>query len=1024
MAKAKVLRGQLILKENSLTEVLGNRILSYDSTTGEITSRPAISGSGTFVSSTLPSAQIIVGNGSNVATAVAMTGDITITNGGVTVIGAGVIVNADVNAAAAIAYSKLNLLGSVVNADVNASAAIVYSKLNLTGGILNADINSAAAITRSKTASGTAYRILANNSSGVMSENAALTAARAVGTDANGQLTFSTTTLTRLGYSDTLTGNIQDQLDNEIATKTVTAIVKAPTIAENGYAIIWDNGLGQYTLSDPVVQGIPIGGSTRQFLGKNTGANYDSSWLTLAITDMPGITASEAELNIMDGVTSSTAEINYTDGVTSPLQAQLDNKLSSSLAQNALFLGNASNIAAQLSAGTNGQVLQIVGSTPQWQTIAGTGTVTSIDVSGGATGLTFSGGAITTSGTITMAGTLDANNGGTGFSAYTVGNILYADTTSTLAKLAVGTNGHVLTLSAGLPVWSAASATVADADYGDVTVSGSGAVFTVDANINKAWTGTHSFLDNSLTILDNADTTKKLAFQVSGVTTGTTRTLTVPDLSGTIALLGAAGNGAALTKVDDTNVTLSLGGNPSQALLTASSITVGWSGQLAVTRGGTGLSSTTQGDILYADAANSIVSLPKNASATRYLSNTGTSNNPAWSQINMTNGVTGILPIANGGTGSADGAWLLSGTSAISGVSTVTSNVANQHIFNGTWTASANSQYHANFAGSFTARATISDTLTAYRFSPTLVSGATGQTIFGVEIAPSYTNVNGVTSKLIALKVQGGADDANNYSFRVSNLSNSIGFEITGQNVVYIGGGDSSSTNISVTTNGLSGKPTLRFTNQTALSATDATAHGFSFLGTTSTTNPQYIINLLDGLTGSGYTRAAGGGTVTGIGLNYTINLTGGATGDAFGIRYNPTVTNLIGNHYAIATASGTHGFGTLAPTHQVHVKGTSANQNLFLVEDDGGTNAFEILEAAGVNKIGFFAAAPVAQQSVNTILVNNVTSGGTLSTIANYTDLTIYANDAAAIRNNFYRLTEKVLALETALRNYGHVIN
>lgn len=55
----------------------------------------------------LPSAQILVGNASNIATAVAMTGDIGITNAGVTSIQAGVIVNADISASAAIAYSKL-----------------------------------------------------------------------------------------------------------------------------------------------------------------------------------------------------------------------------------------------------------------------------------------------------------------------------------------------------------------------------------------------------------------------------------------------------------------------------------------------------------------------------------------------------------------------------------------------------------------------------------------------------------------------------------------------------------------------------------------------------------------------------------------------------------------------------------------------------------------------------------------------------------------------------------------------------
>lgn len=45
---------------------------------------------------------------------------------------------------------------------------------------------------------------------------------------------------------------------------------------------------------------------------------------------------------------------------------------------------------------------------------AGSGTVTSVNVSGGSTGLTFSGGPITGSGTITANGTLSVTNGGTG----------------------------------------------------------------------------------------------------------------------------------------------------------------------------------------------------------------------------------------------------------------------------------------------------------------------------------------------------------------------------------------------------------------------------------------------------------------------------------------------------------------------------------------------------------------------------------------------------------------------------------
>lgn len=56
--------------------------------------------------------------------------------------------------------------------------------------------------------------------------------------------------------------------------------------------------------------------------------------------------------------------------------------------------------------------------------------------------------------------------------------------------------------------------------------------------------------------------------------------------------------GSALTKTNDTNVTLTLGGTPATALLAAVSLTLGWTGQLSVARGGTGQSSFTDGQLL------------------------------------------------------------------------------------------------------------------------------------------------------------------------------------------------------------------------------------------------------------------------------------------------------------------------------------------------------------------------------------------------------------------------------------------
>ena len=59
---------------------------------------------------------------------------------------------------------------------------------------------------------------------------------------------------------------------------------------------------------------------------------------------------------------------------------------------------------------------------------------------------------------------------------------------------------------------------------------------------------------------------------------------------------------------------------------------------------------SSQGDLLYASGANAPARLAKNASAQRVLDNSGTNNNPAWAQVSMTTGVTGVLPVANGGT--------------------------------------------------------------------------------------------------------------------------------------------------------------------------------------------------------------------------------------------------------------------------------------------------------------------------------------------------------------------------------------
>ena len=86
-----------------------------------------------------------------------------------------------------------------------------------------------------------------------------------------------------------------------------------------------------------------------------------------------------------------------------------------------------------------------------WQAVAGSGTVTSVDVSGGTTGLTTTGGPIVAAGTITLGGILVPVNGGTGIGSYAVGDLLFANTTTQLDKLPVGANGYLLASNGTAP---------------------------------------------------------------------------------------------------------------------------------------------------------------------------------------------------------------------------------------------------------------------------------------------------------------------------------------------------------------------------------------------------------------------------------------------------------------------------------------------------------------------------------------------------------------------------------------------
>jgi len=191
------------------------------------------------------------------------------------------------------------------------------------------------------------------------------------------------------------------------------------------------------------------------------------------------------------------------------------------------------------------------------------GTVTSVDVSGGTTGLTTSGGPVTSSGTITLAGTLAVANGGTGVTSSTGTGSVVLSTNPTFAGLT----------------------TTADMNFGDSDK----AVFGAGSDLQIYHDGTHSYVEDTATgslILKGADVVIKDSSNndiakffdggaaqlryAGGIKLATTATGI--DVTGTAAATDFSGSGASLTSLNAGNIS---------------------SGTLAVARGGTGVTSST-----------------------------------------------------------------------------------------------------------------------------------------------------------------------------------------------------------------------------------------------------------------------------------------------------------------------------------------------------------------------------------------------------------------------------------------------
>ncbi len=311
--------------------------------------------------------------------------------------------------------------------------------------------------------------------------------------------------------------------------------------------------------------------------------------------------------------------------------------------------------------------------------------------------LTFSGGTL-------ALGTVGQANGGTGYTTYNPGDILYANGSGNLQTLPVGSSGQVLEVAAGLPSW------------GTVTVNGGGSgdgIFATSTGIiyplNTA---------NTLIVGSNATSTKNSIFEVHGqeyISTNLGIGTTSPSTN-----LSVQGNEL-------------LSGNLTAANITATgTVTVGTlalTSALPISSGGTGTTTAPLGQLLYGGASAYQSVGTSSITSGAGISFTGTPGAlVGGTPLTITN--NGVLSLAQSYGSGQTGALTLATSSALS--------------FNGLTLG----QTITNTGGTFTFTPTLSGTLsnTGLTNSSITINTAAGLTGGGTVALGSTLTLNAVST--------------------------------------------------------------------------------------------------------------------------------------------------------------------------------------------------------------------------------------------------------------------------------------
>jgi hypothetical protein len=328
--------------------------------------------------------------------------------------------------------------------------------------------------------------------------------------------------------------------------------------------------------------------------------------------------------------------------------------------------------------------------------------------------------------------------------------------------------------------------------YNLYTITGAGTGVTAVIN---GGTGLSTIPSNGQLLIGNGTgyTLNTLGFGAGISVTNGSGTITVANtgvlsnIAGTgISVSGATGN----VTITNAGVLSFTGGTTGLTPASATTGAVTLAGTLAAKNGGTGFASYAVGDLLYANTTTTLAKLPDVATGNALISG-GVSTAPSWGKIGLTTHVSGVLPIANGGTNGT-------ATPTTYGVS-----------------------YGTGSAYAFTAAGTTGQILTATTGgAPTWAAPATSGDVVGPASATdnAIARFDGTTGKLIQNSVVTISDTgattgvttlaaSTSVTTPIVQASNSAGLSLknasgTTQMSVGAGGGDNMSINVSTNLNG------------------------------------------------------------------------------------------------------------------------------------------------------------------------------------------------------------------------------